>query len=548
MTTPIHPIKTRIPHNDANAGAVIKNVFVLMLENRSFDHMLGFSGIGGIDGLTGKESNSYRSGTPSVNYPVTRGADWSMPVGPGHEFVDVVSQLAGGGKSYTKGSPYPTIDNSGFVWDYVCSPSKGEGKAPDNFGEIMKCYDTANQLPVLNALARNFAVCDHWYSSLPGPTWPNRFFVHGASSSGLDDSPSDLQMIEWEKLWGLRYDNGSIFDRLDRVFATRKLQNPWRIYRGVESPWSGSIPGVAALHNIFIDNTIHFEQFDADINNKSGYPYFYTFIEPNYGDIINDSYVGGQSQHPRDDVRNGEALIKSVYESIRNSPLWPNSLLIVTYDEHGGFYDHVAPPKSVPPGDSMKWSQHGFDFTQYGVRVPAIIVSPFTPAGTVDHTLYDHSSVPATLEALVQMANLTARDFAANNVTSLLSLPTARADAPTQLPDPTPGAKAPMAMAAPALSVAASGPVTDANLPVFMFILAKQKAKLDAARLRAAAPRMTEATAPSFASGPAAAADAASAAAAFAQARNAKTAAAAQALVDEVMARMNTEPDTGAKH
>ena len=157
MTTPTHP--TKIPHNDANAGAVIKNVFVLMLENRSFDHMLGFSDIPGIDGLTGKESNSYPNGTPSVNYPVQRGADWSMPVGPGHEFVDVVAQLAGGGKSYVKGSPYPTIDNSGFVWDYVCSPSKGEGKAPNNFGEIMKCYDTVKQLPVLNALAANFAVC-----------------------------------------------------------------------------------------------------------------------------------------------------------------------------------------------------------------------------------------------------------------------------------------------------------------------------------------------------------------------------------------------------
>lgn len=97
------------------------------------------------------------------------------------------------------------------------------------------------------------------------------------------------------------------------------------------------IPCVAALSHIKIDDYQHFERFSTDI--KGYYLYFYTFIEPNYGDVSDGSYSGGQSQHPRDDVRNGEQLIKSVYETIRNSPLWENSILIITYDEHKGLFE-----------------------------------------------------------------------------------------------------------------------------------------------------------------------------------------------------------------
>jgi phospholipase C len=160
-------------------AANITHVFVLMLENRSFDHMLGFSGIEGIDavtgqhrkinGLQGNESNTYK-GQP---YRVVPSADDTMPIDPGHEFSDVVKQLCGEkNASYPLGGPYPAIDNSGFVADYAVSPSasQGEGNAPNNFGEIMKCY-SAEQLPVLNALAKAFAVCDNWHASVPGPTW-----------------------------------------------------------------------------------------------------------------------------------------------------------------------------------------------------------------------------------------------------------------------------------------------------------------------------------------------------------------------------------------
>ncbi len=150
-------------------------------------------------------------------------------------------------------------------------------------------------------------------------------------------------------------------------------------------------------------------------------------------------YTCGNSQHPLDDVTRGEKLIKRVYETIRNSPHWNDSVLLVTYDEHGGFYDHVPPPAIVSPGDPITdddSNHHNFDFTQLGVRVPAVVVSPLIPRGTIDHTLYDHSSLLATLESMFTINPLSNRDGQANTFNHLLSVTTPRTDAPTRLPDP----------------------------------------------------------------------------------------------------------------
>ena len=150
-------------------------------------------------------------------------------------------------------------------------------------------------------------------------------------------------------------------------------------------------------------------------------------------------FTCGNSQHPLDDVTRGEKFIKSVYETIRSSPHWNSSLLVVTYDEHGGFYDHVSPPPTVSPGDRITDSSsnhHNFDFTQLGIRVPAVVVSPLIPRRTIDHTVYDHSSLLATVEATFGLKPLTNRDSQANAFNRLLSLTAARTDAPVALPDP----------------------------------------------------------------------------------------------------------------
>ena len=164
----------------------------------------------------------------------------------------------------------------------------------------------------------------------------------------------------------------------------------------------------------------------------------YVFIEPDYGDdITGNTYKCGNSQHPLDDITHGERLIKRVYEAIRSSPLWGQSMLIVSYDEGGGFFDHVIPGTAVPPGDSVTDpvnDHHGFDFAQLGVRVPAVVCSPWIPRNLIDHREYEHASVPATVERLWGLPSMTDRDNHARDLRSLLSLSSPRTDAPATLP------------------------------------------------------------------------------------------------------------------
>ena len=402
---------------------VIKHVFVLMLENRSFDHMLGFSGITGTDavsgqptqinGLNGTESNSFDGQTYGVQKP----ADYAIPADPGHEFLDVLEQLCGT-RFYPFGGVYPKVVNSGFVASWMAA------SVQSNPGEIMKCY-SPNQLPVLNKLASEFVVCDNWYASLPGPTWPNRFFAHAASSGGLDHSPSAAEIALWETVDGFSFPNGTIFDRMNRNHIK------WRLYAGDD------FPVVAGLKGIHLTDIDPYSKFLRDVA-RSDYAISYTFIEPSYGHFLSD-YKCGTSQHPLDDVTRGDALMKSTYEAIRNSPVWNSSLLIITWDEHGGFYDHVTPPRAVAPGDTAPGSEHnqnGFTFEQYGPRVPAVIISPLIPRNQIDHRVYDHSSIPATLEACFGLNSMTQRDANANNLTRLLLLSNPRSDAPVMLPPP----------------------------------------------------------------------------------------------------------------
>ena len=445
--------------------SAITNVFVLMLENRSFDHMLGFSGITGQDatngqatsirGLTGTEANSYGGSS----FAVIAGAAEAMPLDPGHEFADVLEQLAGAGATYVSAA-YPPINNSGFVSDYVDSQTSGEGGATTNFGEIMQCFSAA-QLPVLNALAREFALCDSWHCAIPGPTWPNRLFACAASSDGLDHSPTTAEILSWETVDGVTFEHGSLFDALGK-----KSASSWRIFSG------DLFPMVAALKGVTLADISHFDEFAAQVSQPQ-YPWLYTWIEPNYGDVAAGTVKGGNSQHPRDGVSAGEALIKATYEAIRNSPHWDTSLLIITWDEHGGFYDHIAPPPATAPGDTQagsKYNRFGFTFDQYGVRVPAIIVSPRIPRNTIDHRLYDHTSIAATIAAAFDLKSLTARDAVANNVLPLLSLPGARNDTPATLPD---AIAAPATQAEPPGSVAApdmNSTVDAGSLPLLVHV------------------------------------------------------------------------------
>jgi len=449
----------------------IQHVFVLMLENRSFDHMLGFSGITGIDassggatqvtglsplalrpvleafqvnsigGIVQKEGQNWPPLTTisarqllasNSTLPATEGADFVMPLDPGHAFLDVLMQLCGQGIVYL-GGQYPPVVNTGFAANYAAQPGFVVGQGPPGPGEIMKCYSPSRQLPVLNQLATEFVVCDNWHASMPGPTWPNRFFAHAASSGGLDHSPSTGDLPGGTvPFGGFGFPNGTIFDRMN----DNNLN--WRIYAGDD------FPIVLALNGINFNDINDYGDFAADVS-QPDYPASYTFIEPSYGDWTSGTFKCGTSQHPLDDVTRGESLIKATYESLRASPLWGQSLLIITWDEHGGFYDHLPPPPAVAPGDTPpgspewnEWNQYGFTFQQYGPRVPAVVISPLISRNLIDHRLYDHASIPATIEACFGLSPMTQRDARAANLMTLITQSTPRSDTPATLHAPAP--------------------------------------------------------------------------------------------------------------
>ena len=404
------------------AWKAIRHVFVLMLENRSFDHMLAFSGLPGIDGATPAHTNPGPSGAPIAFHA---GATDPMPSDPRHEFTDVVEQLCGKGATYRSGGgAYPPIHNSGFAINYARTLPANPAPVDGQCKPVMAGIDTRTAAPALWMLAREFVVCDRWFSSLPGPTFPNRFFVHGASSAGLEHSPSNLDLAKWELVSGFCYPRGSVFDALG--------SGQWRLYQDATGPIEGRIPQVAAIRGVHFNDVHDLSRFAGDLAGE--YPWAYTFIEPAYGAMVTGYYHNGTSQHPMDTLAGGDRLIARVYNALRASPLWEESLLIITHDEHGGFYDHVAPDVVVPPGDGSgpDHNRSGFDFARLGVRVPAVLVSPRLLRGGVDHAMHDHSSVIATLGKLNGFPPLTQRDAQAHSVLDLV-LSTVRHDCPQSI-------------------------------------------------------------------------------------------------------------------
>jgi len=296
--------------------------------------------------------------------------------------------------------PWPIKEsNRGFMYDYgkVAHSSALSGK-------IMRCFG-ADQLPALHALAREFAVCDHWFSSLPGPTWPNRFFIHCATSGGyVDNTLRDYNM-------------DTIFENLSNHGVS------WRVYYH-------DFPQNLALmkqRKYFWSSYEKFEVFKK--NCAEGALPQYSFIEPRY---FNEGDDRANDQHPIHGVRLGDAFIADVYECLKSSPHWNDTLLVITWDEHGGFFDHVLPPATVNPDGK---NAPEFNFARLGARVPAVLVSPYIPRGTIDKTVYDHSSIPATLKVLFGLPNfLTKRDSRANTFDRSVTLSSPRPIALETLP------------------------------------------------------------------------------------------------------------------
>ncbi|MGH1388065.1 alkaline phosphatase family protein [Kordia sp.] len=464
----------------------IKHVIVVMFENRSFDHMLGYlyndryknknidrkdinvSPLGHpYSGLTGHETNPDNEGNAIKVYPIDPNNKYTyyMPkMDPGEGFMNTNFQLFGG-----LNPPYqPGIaPNQGFVRDFEnkiaekyfgdppLKPKKSTSKtkttpekktydknydhskdyknddyknwykhySPPKSGieivskfpgtapkDIMGMY-TPDLLPILSNLAKEYAVCDHYYCSVPSETLPNRAFMHMATSEGhlYDELKS--------------YSAKSIFKNLSDhnhtwgIFAD-KLQKPYT-YSFCQDVADNPIP-----ENCFVGS---FDDFKLELN--SGKLPDYTFLEPSWGSH-------GNSQHPNYDVAAGEAYMLEIYNAVRESKYWEDTLLVINYDEHGGCYDHITPPEGAVPPSPTTQNKNGFKFDRFGVRVPCILISPWIEAGTVYRTKgevpLDHTSLLKTIEVLFDLPSLTARDAAASDVLDVLTREEARKDNPME--------------------------------------------------------------------------------------------------------------------
>jgi phospholipase C len=386
----------------------LKHLVVLMMENRSFDHMLGAlkKTDGRIDGIDDNMSNPDSTGKAAPVQPLAE-FQGQLDPDPDHHFAGVDLQIFNGDTTPTR---VPTMQ--GFVKSYFA-----QRRDLKHSRKIMY-YFTPDKLPVLTTLATEFAVFNRWFSSIPGPTLCNRAFAHYGSSFGHVGMEVFYPNTQFK----------SIYQRLDAAGKTAKIY-----YFDTKS---SSLEVVNLLqHQPQFFGT--FNQFLKDC--KSGTLPDYSFVEPNYSDHEGDGgAVLASDQHPDHHVQEGERFIAAIYNAIRqNATLWESTALLIVYDEHGGIFDHVPPPACLPDGfvaqpDATETGKP-FMFDRLGVRVPAILVSPWVARGTVvGDRVFEHASIPATATTFLlgNYDDRSPREKAAATFLDLLTLNQMRTDAP----------------------------------------------------------------------------------------------------------------------
>jgi phospholipase C len=461
----------------------IDHVVLVMLENRSFDHMLGFlyPKSGNFDGLDGTESNLAADGSEVKVFPITpdiQNAYYFPLANPTEGYKATNDQLFSSDTPPASG----VAANDGFVTSFANElqhpahplDPKLVGAVP---ASIMGMY-AAETLSVLSGLAKGFAVCDGWFASVPTQTFPNRAFaVAGTSLGYVDNSARGLPA----------FNTASVFGKLADAGQT------WKIYGYSGEPLTAHDFPDTVQPGPNGEVVSGFARFQSDAAN--GTLAALSYIEPEWATHPRSPHQPDDGhnwhlendQHPISNLAIGEKLLYDVYQALRNGPAWDKTLLIITYDEHGGNYDHVPPPTGAIAPDNVIGSS-GFDFTRFGVRVPAVIVSPLIPAGTVLHAPsdgppFDHTSIIATLRARFGIGPLGSRDAAAPNVGSILTEATPRTDdplaglQPPTAPDPVLVPGSPPVGAAPSSFLEANA-LAAAALPVPTDPIADPEAKV----------------------------------------------------------------------
>ncbi|CAB4312695.1 unnamed protein product [Prunus armeniaca] len=368
----------------------IKTVVVLVMENRSFDHILGWlkSTRPEIDGLTGNESNPLSVSNPnSLRVPVSSDA-FFIDSDPGHSIQAIREQIFGSNRSFEDPAPM-----NGFA-------QQAESMAEGMSSKVMSGFKP-EVLPVYTELANEFAVFDRWFASVPASTQPNRFYVHSATSHGASSN------VRKDLIHG--FPQKTIFDSLDENALDFGIY-----YQNI--PATLFFRSLRKLKHV---TKFHSYALKFKLHAKRGKLPNYAVIEQRYFDV---KELPANDDHPSHDVARGQRFVKEVYETLRASPQWKEMALLITYDEHGGFYDHVPTPVSgVPSPDGIVGPDpFYFRFDRLGVRVPTILVSPWIEKGTVIHeptgptpdSHFEHSSIPATVKKLFNLKSnfLTKRD------------------------------------------------------------------------------------------------------------------------------------------
>jgi len=390
----------------------IKHIVLLMEENRSFDHMLGF--MKGLDGLKGDESNPLSTLDPkSERISVQKTSPYIGPFDPNHSTPPTTQKIFGlaGLSTQTK----PKMD--GFIEFAFHNASH---KDPSS---VMNMF-TPDRLPVMTKLVEEFAVFNRFFASHPGPTWPNRLFCLMATSEGCTETG-----VTHPKT--VLYTGKTIFDSIEEGGLD------WKFYFA-DAPLELVMLEKLTLNPLKVKGWEHlFEDIAA------GTLPAFSWVNPRWF-VNTTTSEGANDQHPDHDVRLGEGLFKTMYEALRAGPKWNETLFIITYDEHGGFYDHVPTPLNVPAPDDSKSFPDSFDFKRLGIRMPTLLISPWIEKGTVigrpdgpyPTSEYELTSIVGTVKKLFNLPSfLTKRDAWAGTFEKYLNRSEPRTDCPETLPN-----------------------------------------------------------------------------------------------------------------
>ena len=379
----------------------LRHIVVVMMENRSFDSLLGYlkqAGLPDVDGLTGDESNPGPDGLSVEVFPWGKDDTVFHPpedhtgkiLDPCHSKDCVREQLSDG--------------NRGFVKNFVATRRDRYGDPvtlPPEYNRLPMGYYTAEHLPTYDFLARTYCVCDAWHSSVPGDTWPNRLFAI-AGREGPKDLPSLIERIENRLGHHSPFlDDAPIYNV--PAFTHQLSDDQWRWYSHDPATLRAADREYRRFDGLDGNNFAFFNRQSMSVLTKAlevaivspnsflddcarGRLPEVSWIDPNFIDLrVLDP--NSNDDHPPSDLRAGQAFILEVYDAMLNSRDWGDTLLVVVYDEHGGFYDHVAPPQVVDDGSG---------YSTYGLRVPALLIGPRV-RNYVCHDLFDHTSLIQTI-------------------------------------------------------------------------------------------------------------------------------------------------------